>query len=62
MEDELGIRMGRERVIDRCSMNMGGNQQGKYMATAGGDGRVRIWDLRTYKMLHGYQFSTAVRL
>jgi len=31
------------------------------MATAGSDGRVRIWDLRTYKMLHGYQFTTTVR-
>jgi len=28
--------------------------QGQYMATAGVDSRLRIWDLRTYKKLHDY--------
>lgn len=27
---------------------------GKYMATAGADSKVKIWDLRTYKHLHTY--------
>ena len=25
-----------------------------YMATAGGDARMKIWDLRTYKCMHEY--------
>jgi WD40 repeat protein len=31
------------------------------MATAGMDGEVRVWDLRTYKKLHWYHFTTPVR-
>lgn len=31
--------------------------QGKYMASAGMDGEVKVWDLRTYKQLHYYQFT-----
>lgn len=34
------------------------DKQGRYMATGGMDGQVKIWDLRTYKMLHRYQFVT----
>ena len=28
--------------------------QGRYMATAGLDGQLNVWDLRTYKKLHSY--------
>jgi U3 small nucleolar RNA-associated protein 7 len=28
--------------------------QGQYMATSGKDGRMKIWDLRTYKKIHDY--------
>ncbi|PJF16724.1 hypothetical protein PSACC_03490 [Paramicrosporidium saccamoebae] len=28
--------------------------QGNYMATSGLDGRIRVWDMRTYKKLHEY--------
>ena len=28
--------------------------EGRYMATAGADSQVKIWDLRTYKELHAY--------
>jgi len=30
------------------------DNQGKYMATSGNDGHVKIWDLRTYKLLNDY--------
>jgi len=30
------------------------DSQGRYMATAGLDGQLNVWDLRTYKKLHGY--------
>jgi len=32
--------------------------QGQYMATAGVDSRLRIWDMRTYKKLHDYFVPT----
>lgn len=31
--------------------------QGRHMATAGMDGEVKVWDLRTYRQLHYYQFT-----
>lgn len=30
------------------------DREGRYMVTAGQDGRVKIWDVRTYKELHDY--------
>ena len=33
-------------------------RQGHVMATGGMDGEVKLWDLRTYKQLHFYQFTT----
>ena len=34
------------------------DNQGRYMATAGLDGQLNVWDLRTYKKLHGYYTPT----
>ncbi|KAL7464068.1 hypothetical protein ACHAXS_013208 [Conticribra weissflogii] len=30
------------------------DRDGRYMATGGGDSKIKIWDLRTYKELHSY--------
>ena len=32
--------------------------QGRYMVTAGLDGQLNVWDLRTYRKLHGYYTPT----
>ncbi|KAJ3012200.1 Small subunit (SSU) processome component [Thoreauomyces humboldtii] len=34
------------------------DQGGKYMATTGLDGQMKLWDLRTYKMLQSYYTKT----
>ena len=34
------------------------DREGKYMASAGMDGEVKLWDLRVYKQLHYYQFTS----
>ena len=36
------------------------DKEGKYMATAGMDGEVKLFDLRVYKQLHYYQFTSPV--
>ena len=32
--------------------------EGRYMASSGLDGRLKVWDLRTYKMVHSYVLRT----
>ena len=32
--------------------------EGRYMASSGLDGRLKVWDLRTYKMVHSYALRT----
>ena len=34
-------------------------RQGRYMATTGMDGLMKVWDLRTYKCLHSYRLDQA---
>jgi len=34
------------------------DREGRYMASAGMDGEVKLWDLRVYKQLHYYQFTS----
>jgi|EP00624_Nannochloropsis_granulata_P000965 U3 small nucleolar RNA-associated protein 7 len=34
------------------------DREGRYMASAGMDGEVKLWDLRVYKQLHHYQFTS----
>ena len=36
------------------------DREGKYMTTAGLDGLVKIWDLRTYKVLHSFRADAPV--
>ena len=49
--------------LARVLTNAGGvrhvavSQSGNWMATAGGDGSVKVWDLRTYKMLAGWKIG-----
>lgn len=33
------------------------DRSGTYMATAGYDGYLKIWDLRTYRSIHGYKLD-----
>lgn len=41
------------------SLAVDGN--GRYMATAGADSQVKVWDLRTYKEVHAYFAAVPVR-